>query len=394
MNILVVASTFPRWKNDTEPRFVYDLSKRLAKKHSVTVLAPHVYGARKNEVVARMRIYRFQYFFPARLQKLCYNGGIIQNMRKSWLAKLQIPFLSFFEVAALTHAFRKSNPQVIHAHWLLPQGIAGALVKKMRGGKLIITIHGSDIHAYKLSVFTWLQRWSLNQADAITVNSSATKKSIVSRFPEVKEKVHTIPMGVDLHLFSQSTPTKKFPSKKVILFVGRLSEQKGAQYLLQAMPEINKHIKNAHLVIIGGGQYEETLKQLQHKLKVDNVTFTGPLQHDKLPQYYKRADLYIQPSITGPGLGIEGFGLAVAEAMAASKPIIATATGGLKDLIQNNKNGVAVPERNSKALAAATILLLTQSKIATKYAKAAGEKAKGLSWEVTTKKFMSLIDEL
>ena len=95
--ILVLATTFPRWENDSTPRYVYDLSKRLASKWGMIVLAPHHYGAKKTETHGKLRVKRFSYFKPERLQKLCYDGGIIPNMKKSLLAKIQIPTLIFSE---------------------------------------------------------------------------------------------------------------------------------------------------------------------------------------------------------------------------------------------------------------------------------------------------------
>ena len=77
LQVLVVATTFPRWENDTEPRFVFDLSKQLAKKVSLWVLAPHAPGAKMEEEIEGVKILRFPYFFPKRLQTLCYEGGIL-----------------------------------------------------------------------------------------------------------------------------------------------------------------------------------------------------------------------------------------------------------------------------------------------------------------------------
>src|SRR3989338_9135663 len=96
--ILVTATTFPRWKNDTEPAFVYELSRRLAKKgHDITVLAPHHKGAKKFEIMDGMKVYRFQYFWPSSLEKLCYDGGILPNLRKYIIAKIEVPFLLLTE---------------------------------------------------------------------------------------------------------------------------------------------------------------------------------------------------------------------------------------------------------------------------------------------------------
>ena len=87
-NILVIATTFPRWPNDNEPRFVYDLTKRLAKKALLKVLVPHAPGAKRHEVMEGMEIIRFPYFLPHSLQRLCYGGGVLPNLKKSWWASM------------------------------------------------------------------------------------------------------------------------------------------------------------------------------------------------------------------------------------------------------------------------------------------------------------------
>ena len=88
-----MASTFPRWKNDTTPTFVYELSRRLAnKERAIVVLAPHANKASKHEFFDGLDVYRFQYFYPSSLQRLAYGAGIIPNVKSSFAAKLNIPF--------------------------------------------------------------------------------------------------------------------------------------------------------------------------------------------------------------------------------------------------------------------------------------------------------------
>lgn len=81
LRVLVLATTFPRWENDTEPRFIFDLTKPLAEKISLWVLAPHAPGAKIREDMEGVQVIRFPYFFPRRLQTLCYEGGIDDDVR-------------------------------------------------------------------------------------------------------------------------------------------------------------------------------------------------------------------------------------------------------------------------------------------------------------------------
>src|SRR3989344_3259914 len=112
-NILVTATTFPRWENDPEPGFVYSLSKLLARYYNINVLVPHFFRAKRFENSGNLNIYRFSYF-PEKFQKVCYDGGILSNMKKSFLAKIGFPFLVFFEFFNALILVKKNNINMIH----------------------------------------------------------------------------------------------------------------------------------------------------------------------------------------------------------------------------------------------------------------------------------------
>ena len=95
LRALVLATTYPRWEKDSTPHFVFDLNQQLAPKVETWVLVPHFGGAKYSEEMEGVRIIRFPYFFPTRLQRLCYEGGILPNLKSSWLARFQLPFFLF-----------------------------------------------------------------------------------------------------------------------------------------------------------------------------------------------------------------------------------------------------------------------------------------------------------
>src|SRR3989338_3563555 len=238
--VLAIASTFPRWENDTTPRFVYDLSNILASKYDMAVLAPHYRGALKKEKLGRVDVRRFAYFKPESLQKLCYDGGIIPNMKSGFLAKMQMPLLIITEFFAASKIIKKEKISLIHAHWILPQGIVGVFLKNIFKVPLLVTIHGSDLFPLKNPVFKNLQKFVVENADFITVNAEATKKELLGRFPEASRKVKVIPMGVNSDFFKKLKIKKpaKYLKNKILLFVGRLSDQKGLQYLIDTLQEV------------------------------------------------------------------------------------------------------------------------------------------------------------
>ena len=93
IKVLVLTSTFPRWHNDTEPGFVFELSRRLADRFNITLLAPRSPGAKDEEVMAGMRVKRFGYFFRPLENLATHSGGIMGRLRANYLNQLLVPFL-------------------------------------------------------------------------------------------------------------------------------------------------------------------------------------------------------------------------------------------------------------------------------------------------------------
>ena len=395
--VLVTTTTFPRWKNDTTPKFVYDLSRRLASRYKVIVLAPHHKGAKKREIMDTLDVRRFAYFKPEWLQKLCYGGGIIPNMKRSFLAKIQMPLLILSEFIASCRIIKKEQINMIHAHWILPQGFIGAFLKKLFRIPLLVTIHGSDLFPLKSIFFKKLQNFVVKNSNYITVNSDASKKELVKRFPPAAFKVVTIPMGVDLNLFRKrkSQKPKKYSKNKILLFVGRLSDQKGLQYLVDSIPKLARLYPNIKLLIIGEGPYEETLRKKVHENRVEaNVEFLGSVPNYKLLEYHNFADIFILPSLSNR-TGTEALGLSLLEAMASGCAVIGTKVGGIPFVVRNGYNGILVREKNPHELSNAIITLLKNRKKAEKLGKNAAEfTRKNYSWDRVSKDFLRTYNKL
>jgi glycosyltransferase involved in cell wall biosynthesis len=292
---------------------------------------------------------------------------------------------------------KKYKPDILHAHWIIPQGILAVFLKKRYKIPLVVTVHGSDLFPLKNRMFKSIQKTVLENCDACTVNSTATKNEIIARFPQFKSKIAVIPMGVDIKKFSGKTVNKpkKYKNKKIILFVGRLNEQKGIEYLIKSVPYIKSNHPNIKLLIIGEGSYKAHLENVARSLNVrENVDFLWAIPHSKITDYYRMSDVFVLPSITSK-IGTEGLGLVLLEAMAAKVPVIGTNTGGIRYTIKNMQNGILVEERNSKQIADGIILLLSNSKLRAKITKNAFKFSnKNYSWDIVVKKFDKLYNKL
>jgi glycosyltransferase involved in cell wall biosynthesis len=360
--LLVLASTFPRWRGDTEPPFVFNLSRDLASYFDVTVLAPHAPGSKTSERIDDVEVRRFRYAWPERLQKLAY-GGILPNLKRNKWLWLEVPFFVAAELFAAWRLIRAEKPDVIHAHWVIPQGIVAGLLS-LSGVPVMVTAHGGDVYGLQGRVQNAIKRWVINRSSRLTAVSKDLKDAMVVLAGPDMPSIDVISMGIDTDRFH---PDNRDPalrerldiSDKMLLFVGRLAEKKGVRYLLEAMPAIVHRHPNVKLVVVGDGPLRQDLEaRTRSQCITPNVTFLGAIPQSELPKYYASADVFVGPSIVADGGDTESFGLVFAEAMASGCPVVASDLGGIQELIRNGDTGLMVPQRDPAAIAAAVGRLL------------------------------------
>lgn len=340
--LLVTASTFPRFEGDSEPRFVLDLCKALTEYFDVTVLVPAAKGAKDTEDMEGVHVIRYHYFPIHKLETLCYPGAIFARIRQKKSRALLVPFLFlslFWHIRKL-----EKNYDVMHSHWLIPQGIVHSFCKK----PYLLTGHGGDVTSLNKGILRKLKARALKKAAHVTCVSNALLTQAESIYPFPNSSV--ISMGCNTDAFGLSYRKEDYfhaDGKKVILFVGRLVEIKGVHYLIEAMKKID-----AKLVIVGDGPMKQELaNQVQINDLHEKVTFLGSKNHEELRTIYASADIFAAPSITTSDGAKEGFGLVILEAMASSLPVIASSCGGIVDLVQDGYNGFLAEEKNADDLA-------------------------------------------
>jgi glycosyltransferase involved in cell wall biosynthesis len=400
LRVLVLATTFPRWENDTEPPFVFDLTKQLAEKVSLWVLAPHAPGAKMEEEIEGVRVLRFPYFFPKHLQTLCYEGGILPKLKTRWLARLQLPFFLAAQSFHIWRTVRKYKINFIHCHWVIPQGFFVALLNTFSGIPYLLTAHGGDVYSFRNNLLIRrCSNYALKRAKACTVNSEPTGQAVQGIRPGSPLRI--IPMGVDTRRFhpekyNQAIKEELNIRDSFLLAVGRFAEKKGFKYLIQAMPEILKKRPQAKLVLIGFGPQKETLKQLIAELNLKNsVLLPGSKTGDELAQYFATADIFIGPSVVTDSGDTEGQGVVFLEAMASGTAVIASDVGGVKDAVRNMDTGLLIPQKDPEAIAEKTLLLLEDQELRNKLAKSGQRLAENeYSWEKIAERFLETYGQI
>ncbi|MFC1999660.1 glycosyltransferase [Chloroflexota bacterium] len=398
IRVLVLATTFPRWKGDGTASFVFELSKRLAQQGSeIVVLAPHHGGSQLKEDMDGVEVHRFPYFYPRRYQRLCYEGGILPNLKRSHLAKLQVPSLALSELIYALTLVKRERIDLIHSHWIIPSGLVGAICKKVLRKPLVVTVHAGDVFPLvRKKYLRSVGRTVLNSCDVCTVNSNATGDAVRAVAGSTK-RIEIIPMGVDLEVFSRHAipldqDSEAESGERTILFVGRIAEKKGINYLIEAMPTILRHIPEARLVIVGYGPERGRLEDLVGKLGLnDRVAFAGEVPNAELARYYHKAHLLVLPSIVDSRGDTEGLGIVILEAMACGVPVVASNVGGIPDIIEPNWNGLLSKPGNPQDIADKVVELLSDKRLRERLSQNALETVRvSFSWEAVAKKFSTL----
>lgn len=345
MRICLVTSTFPRWVDDEAPPFVFNLAQDLVTRGwDVNVLAPHAPGAVRHETIGRIGVLRFRYLVPESLQTLCYEGGIMPKLRKRpWIAA-QIPFLIVGQWLALRKHIAQNRYDIIHAHWILPQGIVAVMAAKSHRVPVVLTAHGTDAFALRSPLLQWIKHIALTRAAAVTANSTATANAI-QRIGSTAISPHVIPFGATLsseanHLLTDE-PAGSGPK---LIFVGRLVEEKGVDDLLRAVALLGD-LPALSLIVVGDGPERENLEALAVNLGIaDRVQFLGWLQSAEVTCYMRRMKIFVGPSRTSRWGGVEAQGVVFAEALLAGLNVIATRSGGIPDTIVHEETGLLVDE--------------------------------------------------
>lgn len=170
-----------------------------------------------------------------------------------------------------------------------------------------------------------------------------------------------IPNGIDLDYFHPDVkPVEKFLDGKLnILFVGRLEKRKGLKYLIDAFKIVKKVFPDSRLIVVGPGvRFRKKYENKVRREHIEDVVFIGKAPFEDLPRYYKTADVYCSPAVSG-----ESFGIVLLEAMAVGTPVVATNIPGYASVLTDGKQGLLVHPRKSKLLADALCRILANKEM-------------------------------
>ena len=323
MKVVVLTTSYPRYEGDPAGNFVADAVEQLrARGIEVDVVSPA----------------SFRHF------GIAYGSGVMGNLKRSpWKAALVPAMLGSFAQAA-HRASRDAD--LVHAHWLPSGAVALAT-----GKPFVVQLWGTDVELARR--MRGLARRVLARARLTICASNALAEA--ARELGARE-VRVIPSAVEL---PEQVGEPAEPPE--VLYVGRLSPEKGILELVQAA-------EGMKLTVAGDGP-----------LRAQVPGALGFVPHHELPPLYERAAVVAVPSHR------EGFGVACAEAMAAGRPVVASAVGGLLDLVVDDETGLLVPPRNVAALRTALERLLGDADLRRRMGEAGRERIREhFTWPAVT----------
>jgi glycosyltransferase involved in cell wall biosynthesis len=388
--LLVLASTYPRWRNDPEPGFVHELCRRLARSINVIALVPDAPGADPSGVFDGVDVVRYRYA-PRRWQTLVNHGGIATNLQRAAWKWLLVPAFAGAQYLAARRLLKARPVDVIHAHWLLPQGLIARSLSRGMQVPYVVTSHGGDLFGLRGRLLTALKRRVASSAAAMTVVSSAMRAEAerIDLHPPV---LQVLPMGVDLRERFVVDPDVPRASDS-LLFVGRLVPKKGLRHLLDAMPAVLARRPGAVLDLAGFGPEEQALRTQAERLGIsDNVRFLGAMPQGELPTLYRNASLFVAPFIRDESGNQEGLPVVLMEAIGCGCPVVVGDVAGVQDLLGDASGELCVKPGDTSALAAAIIDALEHPDQARARASVIRDRAVDLiDWEFIAQRYAALI---
>ena len=337
----------------------------------------------------------------------CTGGG---GELESTIRKCGIPvkifgsgrFYDFVEIIKLSQFIKRENVDIVHTQ-LFESDIIGRIAAKLAKVPIIISTF-QNIYQWKQSkklkerIKTIVDRITSNYyTDQLIAVSHSVKNFHIEKCGIRADKIVTLPNLVDfekLKLRDGFDPVKKRqelslkPGVPIMINIGRLFPQKGQKYLIQAAAKVASTFKKVKFLIVGNGFLLSDLKREVESLQLsDNVKFLG--KRDDIPELLSISDVFVLSSLW------EGLSVALLEAMAMGKPIVATNVDGALDVIKHKKEGLLVPPKDSNALTKAIIYLLENKEKAKKMGTAAKKKVvEQFSTNVVVRKLEQLYEKL
>lgn len=413
MHIGVLTHNYPRFPGDFSGAFIEALCQEFAhQEQRVTVWAPFDPAYQKTEdrrqKTLDLRLYR--YAFSDEAHTLGYmrtmQSDLALRRNSYWLG----PAMMAAGIATITRQARQARPDLLHAHWLLPNGLIGAVVSRSLGIPLVISVPGSDAQVANANpLFRTLARFAMRQASLMTANSADLRDAVVILEPTVLTKFDLILYGADPNVLKPDAtgvadlraqwladyhPITQSPCHPVIILcVGRMVYKKGFDTLIRALAEPALREQEVLAVLVGEGDQKVEWQTLAHDLGVsDRLRWVGNVPKDKISVYYNACDVLVNPSVRKP---VDGLNVCVLDAMSCGKAVIGSTVAGNPLAIVDDETGFLTAEGDPTALAVALAKVAADPALRQRMGAAARQRIETeLGWPPLVRRYLAHFQRL
>ncbi|MGA7730639.1 MAG: glycosyltransferase [Chloroflexia bacterium] len=399
----MVTSSYPKYEGDVTAPFIESIGTSVAALgNEVHILAPYHPDVRRQPIEKGVNLHFFKYSPFRNLNIWGYAESLEADVRLRGAIYPLTPVVFISAFWALWRLTGRLKFDVMHAHWVVPNGPVAAIVARLRRLPLVVSMHGSDVFVAEQSrLVASVARWVYGRASAITAPSDdLLQRAIAIGAPA--SRCHLVPYGVDPRQFTRiegAGPLLKqelgLPKESLVIFaVGRMVYKKGFEYLIRAVPAILRQHPNARIVIAGGGDLQPRLESLVKQLGVEkSVIMPGWVQRDRMPLFFSGCDLFVLPSVVDQQGNVDGLPNTLLEAMASARPVVATSVAGIPLAVKDGDNGLLVPEKQPGELSSAINLLLDAPELRAQYGEAGRRRVENeLNWQTTALTFNRLYE--
>jgi len=287
---------------------------------------------------------------------------------------------------------KRRDFQIIHAHDWLSFG-AGIKAKEKTGNPLIVHVHATefdrgggnsiDSRVYKI------EREGMEKADKVIANSNFMKSIIVRHYGIPEEKIEVVHNGIDFSEEDTATESMhkiKEAGKKIVLFVGRLTLQKGPDYFITCAKKVCDFSDDIFFVISGSGDMEQQLLEKVAAMGIsDKVLFTGFLRGERLKEMYKMADLFVLPSVSEP------FGITPLESLINGTPVLLSKQSGVSEVLEH---ALKVDFWDTEEMANKIISALNYEPVCNCLKEYGRKEARNITWDKAAEKCIDIYNTL
>jgi glycosyltransferase involved in cell wall biosynthesis len=363
LRVVFLAHAFPRTTDDVTGGFLLRLATALrAEGVEVAAVAPAAEGLAAAERLDGIPVRRYRYA-PARAQRLAYAG---EMHRRAASPSGAAALAGLLGAGALALRRAAHGADLVHAHWWFPAGVQALAART--GLPLVTTLHGTDVRLARSRPAARAACARVLRASArVTAVSGWLAAEAAGFAPDLARPIAVAPMPVDDQAFS---PGPSGRPRDELLFVGRLDRQKGAEVALRALAKLTGPAAALPLRVVGGGPDEAALRRLAGDLAVAaRVRWDGQVPQADLADRYRRAAVLVVPGRD------EGFGLVAVEGQLSGAPVVAAASGGLLDVVDDGQTGRTFPPGQPEVLARTVEEVLADPEATARMAATARERA-------------------